>query len=107
MVLLSLSVSPGGFLMHLSAVMEIRMWWILSPCTLWLVLGAAHAGTGSCRARTAARYIKADGALVWAPLQAQLLFLVMHRVAGMWEPRPLTLLVGLVEIRSFSERSCG
>lgn len=74
---------------------------------LWLVLGAAHAGTGSCRARAAARYIRANGALVWAPLQPQLLSRVMHRVAGMWEPCPLSLLVGLVEIRSFSERRCG
>lgn len=75
-------------------------------CALWSVLGAARAGTGSCRARAAARYIGAKGALVWAPLQPQLLSWVAHRVAGMREPRPLSLLAGLVKIRSFSERSC-
>lgn len=72
---------------------------------LWLVLGTAPAGTGSCRARAAARSIGASGALVWALLQPQLLSRVTHRVAGMWEPHPPDLLVGLVEMRSFLRKA--
>lgn len=108
-VLLSFSVFPGCFLMHLCCDGASDMD-VVDPFpvhALWFVLGAAHAGAGSCRARAAARYIGANGALVWALLQPQLLSRVMHRVAGMWEPRPPSLLAGLVEIRSFSERSCG
>lgn len=50
------------------------------------------------------RSIQARGALVWSLLQPQVLSRVTHSVAGTWEPRPLSLLVGLVEIKSFSER---
>lgn len=53
------------------------------------------------------RSIQARGALVWSLLQPQLLSEIIHGVAGMWEPRPPRLLVGLVEIKSFSERTCG
>lgn len=55
----------------------------------------------------AVRSIQARGALVWSLLQPQLLSEITHGVAGMWEPRPPRLLVGLVEIKSFSERTCG
>lgn len=74
---------------------------------LLLVLGSAHLGTGSYRARAVARHMRANGALVQAQLHPQSRCRVTYRVAGMWEPRPPSLLVGLVEIRSFSERSCG
>lgn len=52
----------------------------------------------------AVRSMQARGALVWALQQPQLLTQVTHSVAGTWEPRPPSLLVGLVEIKSFSER---
>lgn len=51
----------------------------------------------------AVRSIQDRGALVWSLLQPQLLSCT-HSIAGTWEPHPPGLLVGLVEIKSSSER---
>lgn len=94
MVLLDFSVFLGCFLMLLSVMEHLAwMWQILSPD----VLSGWYTGSSS-------EIHASQRCLGLGPAQPQLLTQVTHSVAGTWEPRPPSLLVGLVEIKSFSER---